>query len=387
MRALGIHVFAGGFTMGVQEVAEVVAQYETHGFGMETAASLGVPVVNEKSWEDWPDPGPVDLVYGNPRCTGFSTITSGYGEETHGPWAKQTADVHDLCNFAVRHKVPYVIWESVQQAFTVGRPLLDYLRDELFVPAGYRIAHLFLNAAGFGNAQNRRRYFFAAYPADAIFDVLAPVLEPSHTTMADVIGHLRNRETHEKRLYAKDVYYTADCHTSLTPDEWAVVPHLPQGCCLNRFAREYPERLRELSPKFGETWDVRISDMPFSLHCVARPRWHGPCPTLHNSCGRLIHPLRNRPLTVGELAALMGWGKVIPRGRDPVSQIAKGVVPAAGQWLAEQVAASMAGRWDDDWETRYDDRTGLWNGTYLKDKPPEKRIDMTRYFPGLAKEI
>jgi len=44
-RALGVHVFAGGFTAGVKRVFEVDAQLEVHGLGVRTAEEIWeVPV-------------------------------------------------------------------------------------------------------------------------------------------------------------------------------------------------------------------------------------------------------------------------------------------------------------------------------------------------------
>jgi len=115
MKAVGCHVFAGGFTMGVKRVFDVECQLESHGFGKETCEAVAkVPFVNRPD-ANWPDVE-AQFLYGNPRCTGFSCITSGYDEDTHGPWAKQTEDIHQLCNYAAG-RYDIIIWESVQQAF------------------------------------------------------------------------------------------------------------------------------------------------------------------------------------------------------------------------------------------------------------------------------
>ena len=97
---VGIHVFAGGFTLGVQEVMNVETQLEAHGpFGQASAEQIvKVEWINDKA-ANWPDVT-ADFAFGNPRCTGFSTITAGYDEGTHGAWAKQTCDIHQLCEYA-----------------------------------------------------------------------------------------------------------------------------------------------------------------------------------------------------------------------------------------------------------------------------------------------
>lgn len=375
MKAVGVHVFAGGFTKGVQEVFEVDTQLETHGFGLDTASKMcGVECINSPA-EEWPHIE-ASFCYGNPRCTGFSCITSGYGADTHGAWAKQTRDIHELCTYAV-NRYPVICWESVQQAYTTGRELLDYLRDEIFVPNGYRIAHVFMTTASFGNAQHRKRYFFFAYKNDLKFNIEPPVLGNWQPTLYDAIWDVRDNECSERSLHTKDAEYDENSYTTLTKHEWELVPILPNGYCANRFAKYQWHRL---PTKMKNEWLLRTSPMPFSMHCIQRLQWMVFCPTIHSSAGRWIHPQHHRPLTVGELARVMGWGDDIPVGPNPIGQIAKGVCPQAGTWLAQQAAHCLNDVWGgEDWESSYDDRTGQWVG---QDTPNqvEKVFNLTRYY-------
>lgn len=340
MQAVGVHVFAGGFTMGVKRVCPVIAQLESHHFGTETAERL-TEVVQDK----WPTLK-ADVVYGNPRCTAFSCTTAGHDSNIHGPWAKQCSDIHDLCQYGVKIKAPIILWESIQQAYTVGRLLLDQLRDELFFPKGYKIVHIRLSAKQFGNSQLRRRYFFVAYKTKR-FNAMLPRVKRNRT-----IGNVLQVPATATRVMKKNVtYYDRNCYIDLNKDEWAVVPYLPQGCGLTRFARENEELLKQLSSVLYDKWLWRTSNIPFSLHAIGRPRWNGNCPTLKSSSYRIIHPRCNRPLTIGELAKIMGWGRTIPIGRNPVAQLAKGVIPVIGQWIMEQARKSLNNDWDgDDWE-------------------------------------
>lgn len=101
-----------------------------------------------------------------------------------------------------------------------------------------------------------------------------------------------------------------------------------------------------------------MSVIPFGVSGVTsshpRLRWSASCPTLVGDCTAWVHPTLPRTLTVGELAALMGWPSgVIPSGKDPGAQIAKGIVPAAAEWVASAVARGLScggtigleGRW------------------------------------------
>jgi len=370
-KAVGIHVFAGGFTVGVQRVFDVAHQLEAHGFGLETAEAMcNLKCINDEEAK-WPDVEG-EFAFGNPRCTGFSTITSGYDETAHGPWSKQTCDIHQLCEYAAG-RYDIVIWESVQQAYTVGKPLLDYLRDEIFGPKHYRVAHVFVNAGSFGNAQQRKRYFFVAYRDDRNFNVTPPTIDPYYATMYDAIYSLRERET--KKWWPTDLDYEFDSYNELSADEEECIKRLPNGWCLNRMGRHAPEFL---TPKYRFTWDTRTSDLPFSLHSVVRTNWLRPSPTLHSSASRFIHPHLDRPLTIGEISTIMGWPR-IPIGKNPIGQIVKGIVPDVGQWLAEQALSYLNNEWgDDDFESSYNPITMTWEGRDTTGAI-EKNFDLTKY--------
>lgn len=370
MEAVGIHVFAGGFTAGVQKVFDVKHQLEVHNFGLETASQFCEPI--NCSAEDWPK---IDgqFAYGNPRCTGFSTITSGYAGDTHGPCSRQTRDIHELCKYAAG-KYDIIVWESVQQAYTTGRPLLDDIIRTHFVPNHYRIAHCFISSASFGNAQNRKRYFFVAYRDDRNFNISPPSLGLYQPCLYDAIWDLRDNKTTE--FSARDEEYGFDSYLKLTPDEKSVVPILPHGYCLNAMGRFHVDQLPE---KFQWMWKYRKSEMPFSMHGIYRIPWRCFSPTLHSSACRFIHPDHDRPLTVGECATIMGWEGFIPKGRQPVAQIAKGVVPQIGTWLAEQARDYLNDEWgDEDFESTYRAVDGEWVGGD-SNGALEKVFDMTEY--------
>lgn len=378
--AVGAHVFAGGFTLGVQASGFNVKQHmESHGFGLETATSMcNVECINDARADAvWPVQKNTQFVYGNPRCTGFSAITHGCGEESHGPWAKQTRDIHELCRFGVKCKADVVCWESVQQAYTTGKPMIDYLIAEYFAPHGYRVAHLMMNAGSFGNSQRRRRYFFLAYKDDRNFNIEPPELGQYSPVVYDAIWDERHRETRAEKICSRNCDYDADCYRYLSPCEAHAVAQLPTGWNLNTLGKYAPERL---SPKLRELWETRVSDIPFSLHAPSRLAWKAPSATLTSACVSLIHPGLDRPITVREASLIMGWPKdTVPRGPYPFAQIAKGVVPSAAQWLAEQVKLYLNGSWgSDDWESSYDEKKGEWVGKSVNGAR-EKFFDLTQY--------
>lgn len=371
--AVGCHVFAGGFTAGVKKVFDVEHQLEVHDLGHRTTQEVwGVPVIHGPT-TSWPQRRGQAMLYGNPRCTGFSCVTAGYGSDAHGPWAKQCQDINDLMEYGLSNEFPVIVWESVQQAFSTGKPLLD-LWTERVAAKGYRVAHVLANAATFGNAQNRRRYFYVAYPGHLQFNVDLPEISPYYPVIGDILWERRHRDT--KSFGWKDEEYDQDCYIDLTEDERYSISKLPSGWCLNEVGRFAPEHLSE---RYQEVWRLRNSDMPFSMHCIYRTNWLRPCPTLTSTSVRLIHPWHHRPFTIGELADIMGWEGKIPVGPMPSYQIAKGVCPAVGEWIAQQVDKCLRDQWGgEEWSCKYDHREGKFVGEDSKGKI-EKVIDVTHY--------
>lgn len=346
MKAVGVHVFAGGFTQGVKRVMPVECQLEIHGLGAKTA-ERETEIIVRKAWEDWPSIK-VQFVFGNPRCTGFSCITSHLSSHGHGSWSAQTVDIHDLCQWGIKNKADIIAWESVQQAYSVGKELLDYLRDTHFVPAGYRIAHVFESAAEFGNAQLRRRYFFVAYRTP-VFNAEPHEVKP-RASLHDVIGHLEEQKTDEVHLNLKHAIYHPDCCHRLLGESRRVTPFLKPGECIHNFAKRDEDLLEELCPGMFLKWLFRRSSRPFGILCLKRLDWGYRTPTLTSGAVKFVHPSKDRTLTVRELALIMGWD-VLPVGDKPVQQLVKGVIPYIGEWFALQVKRSLEKYWgNDDWE-------------------------------------
>lgn len=396
MKGVGIHCFAGGFTMGVKKVLPVVGQLEIHDFGRETCEAHCTEFMNADTWEEWWEYKSLwkdaSFCYGNPRCTSFSSYSAGAGHDVRGPYAKPTRDIWDLVEFGIRANLDLISFESVQQCYTVGRELLRILVEKLHAN-GYRIVHLFVNTAAEGNAQKRKRYFFVAYRDDRNFNVMIPDLPEYRTTVGDVLSRpeFQNRPVHAGKLNLRTAEYDADTYTILNEKTKVMIPHLREGEGFGTLAKHRPEELKKISKYHYDKWIHRTSGLPFSLHSPTRVRWDGHCPVIASTSCNLVHPREDRPLTVGEIAALMGWPKnFIPIGRKPIAQIGKGVVPATGTWFAEQIKLYLENYWgDEDFESNFNHHTGQWVGdTFTKtNKPVEKVFRLTNYLPPFKKTM
>lgn len=358
MQAVGIHVFAGGFTQGVKSVADVICQLEKGTFGNETVTQqLKVPVYISKTAK-W-DTIPCDLVYGNPRCSAFSTVT----KFSRGPASHINIDMHEVCAYAQQVRAPFAIIESVQQAHTQGRPLFQILYDTYF-GKDYRVARILFSAFSFGNCQRRRRFFWIAYHRDFTFHAKLPERD-NNTTLRDVIEPLEHFAT-EPCTFKKNDRYSPDSYPWRDQPINLLVSHIPEGRCANDVVLENPH-LADLHPLLKIAWKYRVSSMPYGLGCPYRPRYDGNSPTLTSQSGWVLHPKFDRTLTVREHAAIMGW-RVMPLGPHPLQQLCKGVIPDIGMWIVQQVQNSV--------NTKYLDlafQKGQW--IELKGQPVEKIFD------------
>ena len=175
--AIDAHGFGGGFTLGtVQAGFDLVAKKGREvGFGVlnvlanrELLDITHDPKGNKKmTWEvESSDPAmwvpqEANLVFGNPPCSGFSTLSP---KHFRGESSTINDCMWELVRYAGKVGPELVIFESVQQAFTQGRTLMRALRDELENISGhkYTLIHVLHNNAALGGASIRRRYFWVA---------------------------------------------------------------------------------------------------------------------------------------------------------------------------------------------------------------------------------
>lgn len=434
-QALAIHVFMGGISVGVNKHLETVGQLEAFDLGQATARlNFQYPVVQADPDKAWPDATAELLarvgafqppvIYGNPRCTGFSCLNGGLDSDAHGPWARQTKDIHDIFKLLPRlgYRPSIVCFESVQQLGSVGRPLLQHLVETY--GQGYRVAELYHCATQFGNAQHRARVVFMLYdeklqcpalevtermlwfnrlPAGSPPWPLDPKGNPRHITLGDVLHDPLLLETPATLLDAKpsehlgwnDVVEKSPVippmcggdgpddrlmnHYSfmlVDPDDtrahiWA---QLAPGTSLNDLSDEQ----LAVSRRHLET---RMRGSGFSLHATRRPHPDKACPVIYSASGHYLHSIFNRPLSVRECMRLMGLpDDFVIVGSDQIAQLGKGVTCQVGEWLGALCAAMLAGehRVDDPgtpWEIFRLDKVEGWVPDRPKIEKPFRRED------------
>lgn len=161
-----------------------------HLVGDGWAQETGDPV------EAWTPQENVAYICGTPPCSGFSLLNSAKGSNARGPESSINECMKELVKYAGQcigsdgRRGPQVVsFESVQGAYTQGRGLMQYLREQLEAATceRYGLYHVLMSGSSVGNAQMRHRFYvvFSRIP----FGVDRPA-ERKVVTYGDAIADL-----------------------------------------------------------------------------------------------------------------------------------------------------------------------------------------------------
>jgi len=332
--AIDCQSYAGGFAYGVVKAGfELIAKREQKG-------GFGVPVMEANrhllghKWqaEDGPaeswTPLNADLVFGNPPCSGFSSMSSGFGDEWRS--AKNSC-MWDLINYAAKCDPKIVIFESVQGAFQQGRDLMVSLRAKLqeLTNDTWTLHHVLHNVQDLGGAQNRARYFFVA--SRIPFGVEMPEDKPP-VTVQDRIGDLAAVPLDE--IPGHTIYRTPRSEKLrglAASGEWK------QG--------EKSDKPHKRVPDI----DIDKTDRTFTGFAAVRLNNDKPSRVLiGHAPTTYVHPTESRVLSHRELARLTGfpdeWDLSV-HGSKIVNQFlfGKGICVEAGNWIAKAAYDAISG--------------------------------------------
>ena len=206
-RVVCVENFAGGFACGA-----VLAGLQISG-NLELPGAFGTPMMEanrtflgdgwqsqEAPAEKW-EPVRADIQVSNPPCSAFSGMTAGYS--IHG----MDSPINDCMWHAIRYAArvcPAVfVMESVAQAFTNGKLLMQRLAQELNEKSGlaYRTTHVLQDNYSLGGVTKRKRYFLVL--SQLPFGVELPELKWL-PTVGDALSDLRDLpHTWEQQPYGK----------------------------------------------------------------------------------------------------------------------------------------------------------------------------------------
>lgn len=413
MKAIDVHGFGGGFTLGVVQAGwDLVGKFSlSKGFGVyNTLANRHLLGHNWDSVASPPDTWEVlkgQLVFGNPPCSGFSTLSR---KEFRGIHSAANSYMWELMGYASKVSPEMVIFESVQLTFRQGLELMRMLHTHLEEESGhqYRLTHVLHNNASVGGGSTRRRYFWVAHRIPfgvdhfplkyvPVFGDLLRDLEPLALTME------RQRFPGTRIDHVPDcgVEDDIECHctaTILNASRWArenmhdgsgtvdghQIQHTPlMDRCMALVSPPYSLEwgagesltgvLRRCYEKYGELpheWHYEISGansvkkggpyrtkaeelialgFPEKQNDVTRWRADKLARVITGGGAVLIwHPTQNRTLTQRELARIQGFPdswRIHPvrHAPDLGPGWGKGVPVHAGKWIAGWARDALEG--------------------------------------------
>lgn len=315
LTALGAHIYAGCFSVGVAQHFKLLAHFEEWPFGVETAKhNLKIPVTYPRA--QWPIKeyaGKVDFVYMNAPCAPWSQANSRGGAAWQSdPRVKYWADCLELLDL-----LQPTVWagESVRGIYLRGQPFLaPYIAKAM--KKGYRASHVLVNALEHGVPQSRPRYFLVLSKVDLPW---APTGLKKNVTIADVWRGLKGKTVLDDGGKYDKILKKAR-------------PGEDLRATFNRITDSQKWERNALGGVVGRP--------PFSWK---RLREEGQAHVITG--GRsFIHPTEHRFLTVEEQAAIMGYPKgfkFIGRVADQYAQIGKAVTAPTGAYLAGIIAAGI----------------------------------------------
>ena len=339
------------------------------GFGNECIESnrhlLGKFPITTSPPESW-DPVQCDFLAGTPPCAGWSNLNTskfrstgrGIDSDIHAcTWALIKYAAH--CTGSDEFPGPqFVAFESVQQAFTIGRPLMEqyfeYLNQSTTLlgqsHGPYSLTHVLMSGATVGSASERRRYFWVAHRVPFGVGVSAPLGRSWFPSV----------ETKNRVVTVRDAI--DDLHETPLGDWPHVAPTTPKLDfiikCISRAGWDPGITLRDacfrlldqdkLPHQARKIWfDENMCWRNFAGPKVIRPDESAPVVT-GGSRSDFLHYDQERFLTIHEMARLMDlpdeW--VIP-GRSinkAVAWIGKNAPINSLRWLTYWVRQSLLGK-------------------------------------------
>lgn len=314
--ALGVYIFAGGFTVGVEKHFKVLGHLEDGDFGVQTARLNWPRLPIHTDPATWPLRAlrdKVDFIYCNPPCAPWSATgrraTQGYDSWRTDPRIECVRRAFGAFE-AIRPRV--WVWESVPGAYTAGRPMVD----ELIAAAaklGYSATCFLTDAQLHGLPQRRQRFHLVLHNVELTFSEPPGKIVPVGRALRGI-----------------------------KPRWWP-----EHGRLMTRL-------IRNTKPGDGlrETYD-RLFPKPrrnAKGQAIGRPTWMNfrleadrPAPTLIGA-GHAVHPTEHRFIAPEEQAALCAYPRDFKwhgRGGALYAQICRAVTPVIGDYLGSVAARGV----------------------------------------------
>lgn len=373
-RAVDVMSFAGGFTLGMVNAGfELIAKRELKGgFGVPNCEANRHLLGN--NWQSeigdgnsWTVPsGQVDVVFGNPPCSGWSVMSSGHFRGANSPalsctWA--------FAEYVARAKPVIAVFESVGQAYSHpdGLPTMRALHAlvEEKTGAKWNLYHVRHNAYSVGGCAQRKRYFWVISRIPFGIEIPRPTILP---VLNDVIGDLATLPlTWQAQPYRAPLHPwtqqlenpagTVDGHMNLSNPLTHRIYDLLRGTEWNpgEAIGTVAKRYYTTHGKLPDSWkhnEAKIVGKNFMMGFTTPTRWNGQNHARVITGGSLqmvIHPWLDRLITHREAARILGFPdnwNILPLRK--VSGLfmtwGKGISVACGRWIGEWIHAALDGQ-------------------------------------------
>lgn len=321
--AIGIHIYSGAFTIGVETHFKILGQWEEGPWGADTFNLNRPHIPHPLTKAEWPvaqHVGKVNLVYTNPPCACWSAVGSHLG--TGDPRFQFTLTAAQT---AMALKPDFFILESVPMAWTKGQSAYESIAAN-FRKIGYGTTILLTNGILHGGTQSRPRFHLIAHRYE--IDFPAPeVTWQMVPTVGELIGDIAKLAVMPGETPKVPNHVTRP----LGPSHQMVLEELKQGEKWNVAA----QRLRDLGrdAKNGRLFACRLNE-------------DSTCNTVLD-LNALAHPTEPRTLTLREGARLCGYpdnfifAVTDKHGIGTKSDVTQAVLPPMGRYLAERVRVAM----------------------------------------------
>lgn len=330
LTAVGVHVYAGGFTLGVMRHFDVDHHLEDGDFAADTIENNLPAIMVHQSPEEWPVDRlkGVNFVYANPPCAPWSPARRGEGEEIAHDWRddERLACVAQVVDLLPKLLPDALCFESVRGVYTKGRELIDRITKDA-AALGYRATYVLCDALEHGVPQSRPRVFVLLSRWEVPWEATG---EPRRV-VRDVLTDETSGGPVANWLEGYFHYYDEVRPGESMRDGWERL-------------NSRKKRSHEAAKKRGE--DVgKLKGRPSFL--FRKLDLDKPCPTLTGNPTK-IHPEERRWMTLREYAAMSGFPpdfEFMSKGvTAKYAQVAKGVMPPVAEYLARMVAKAIRAR-------------------------------------------
>lgn len=165
MNALGINIYGGGFTLGVQKHFKVLGQWEECNLGRRTFDLNFKNIYRPLNLWEWPvneHKHKVDFLFANPPCRPWSNASVWKGRTKQDMYKDPRLDLTEHTMVAALKIEPDIfISESVENAYNIGKQHYDDIAKR-WNKKGYHVTYFLNDAIIQGAPCIRRRFHFIA---------------------------------------------------------------------------------------------------------------------------------------------------------------------------------------------------------------------------------